>query len=61
MWIAFRGSLCVPNTVFESSPAGDTAAGTPTIVRISQQSMYPEQFQVSKVWNVVMECAVVVS
>ncbi len=33
-----RDNLCLPNFEFESSMAGYTAAGTPTMVRISQQN-----------------------
>jgi hypothetical protein len=36
--ILLRGNLCLPNFLFESSMAGDTAAGTPTMGRISQQN-----------------------
>lgn len=36
---ALRGSLCVPNFLFDGSQAGDTAAGTPANGRISQQSI----------------------
>ncbi len=36
--ITLRGNLCLPNFLFESSMTGDTAAGTPTMGRISHQN-----------------------